>query len=739
MKNRKLYPSIDDLVKTKELSFRAGTCCKKVSLKTLHDILKFYMRGHFRYLRGMGTKTRLEIQWLCETLISPIPNCTFPNPEEEILHDSDAEMIKRFQELLLNGFNKETVEDKYNRIVQECSPCIRTWLDKIPFYTFMTEYLTRLENKPATGFSTYSEDKSPAVRHFFIKNLREAIEIKEKLKTEINRQFCMSKEDYLKDEIIDNYGLTGSVEFPVSYHLEHGHFPMFWIFEKQLENDDSRDMNALKKTFEVYRNQNVLSLLEFADEYSISRERVRQIRKHIFRNVFRRRSRFLRERTDWDLYKPWNKDAIWQADMQYYIDDEQCNFSEKFVLHIMQNRLYYTKYTLFGSINPTLKKNGWTNTFLVKDDYVRMFDFDEFRETFNELRLNNKSEYLLDVQKYVEDCKCWTKYFPYALEPVTDIVKDILRYEFNMYPEADGRVRVPAFKKKTMSDIMYGILKDNGNPMHLHDIFAEFKRINPNHRYTEPIQLRPCLLKHEGISYRNRRSIYVLKEWQHVKFGTIRGCIMEFLSKKKSPQPIKDITDYVLQYFPESNVSSIRTSMFNDTQQRFGFFNYELFGLSNKNYHSKYEKTENSPMPFTLRLSRVEKFIAKHKHFPFVSSKDRDEKILGVWWMRIRKGVYAITEEQQKEVERVEKQYADCEVSKRIYLWNMNYGKLKSFTLENRKLPSIYTDKFLYHWMVRMKADFLGNKLNGNQRQKYLELLELKDVDLHKLLSRTEN
>jgi hypothetical protein len=711
----KIYPSTDDLVKAKEISVRTGNCCKIIGLDSLYDILSYYEQSDsFKNIRGAGTKTCLELQWLCETLTSlSIPNCTFSEPEKEIIQDTDAEMIEHLNTLFLIDFKRKAIEAKYQQIIQTCSVNFWIWLEKIPLITFVTKYLT------------YSDNKSSEVKHFLMKNLRETINIKEKFKTEIKRQFYMSKEEYLKEEIFNHYGLSDSTEYPIFYYLKHGHFPMFWILEKQLENDNSRDIDALKKTFKIYRNQKPLLLTEFATEYSISRERVRQIRKHVYEDLFHRESVFFRDMNDWQFYKPCFKDAIWQEDMPSYINEE-CNLSDEFILHILSSLLYYDNYTLYGGIDSKYKKNHWHNVFLIKNDFAEIFDFDKFKTDFKEMQLNNKTEYLLDIQNFVADCGCWKKRVPDAIDNIVNITKDILRYEFQIYPETDGRVKIFAYKKKTLSDIVYDILKNNANPMHLLEIFAEFKRIYPEHHYSDPTQLRPCLLKHESISYRNRKSIYVLKEWTHVKFGTIRNCVMEFLAQKRSPQSAKSITNYVLQYFPETNNASVRTSMFNDTQQRFVFFNNELFGLSHKTYHPKYKRTENSLMPFTQRLSDLENFIVANGHFPFASSKNRSERILGVWWVRITRNVYIINKEQQNEIERVKNQYANYDATKRIFQWNTNYDKIKSFIRENHRMPSVATvEKFLYHWYGRLRIDFLENKLNESQRQKYIELMEL--------------
>jgi hypothetical protein len=639
-------------------------------------------------------------------------NFLFP-PETSDKHESDT-IMEQFKSLLSNDFKRKAIREKYKQYIQTYPVVARIWFTKIPLTVFVTEYLC------------YYDWKSLKVRHFYVKNLPETIDLEKKLTAEITRQFHLSEEDCIREEFVNHYGLSCSIDFLVSYYKQHGYFPMFWVMEKYLENYNDREMNVLKKTLKVYQNQQPVSLAEFVSEDTVSRERIRQIRMNIFKKILCPRSLFFKYRDNWKHYKPLKKDVIWEMDMQQYIDDEQCNFSTNFILQIMLNLLYYESYTLYGGYTPKIiKSNRWRYAFLVDNDCSEAFDFEEFRTEFKELLDKNKSEYLLDIKQYISECKCWRKPKLADKKSVANIAHDIVRNEFQLEPENDGRFKILARKKKTLFDIMYEILDSNGNPMHISDVFLEFKKILPEHHYSYPAQLRYYLIKHKEIAHQNRKSVYVLKKWQHVKSGTIRDAITEFLSKKRLPQTAKDITDYVLQYFPETNLSSVRTSMFNETQHRFVFFEGKLFGLSQKKYPSRYKFADNSLPAFEERVSDMEKFINENGHFPFASSTDRDERVLGVWWARIVQRMDKMDELKLKEIERIKTKYAGLMEHKRSFKWNMNCENLKCFVLENHRKPTITTESFFYHWLIKAKKDFLNNRLNETQRQKYLELMEL--------------
>jgi Fe2+ or Zn2+ uptake regulation protein len=712
MMEEQLYPSIEDLIAVKKISAYVGKYCESVGLKSLDDIVSYCKQGQFKDVKGVGARTYAELNMLYESIIQLSPNNVLFQTEIPDKHESDI-IMERFNSLLTNDFKRTAIHEKYEQYIQTYPAVAQIWLTKIPLTVFVTEYLC------------YFDNKSLKVRHFYVKNLLATIDLEKKLAAEITRQFNLSEEDSLKEEFVNHYGLSCSVDFFISYYKQHGYPPMFWILEKYLENRSDREMNVLKRTFKIYQNQQPVSLTEFVAGDTVSRERIRQIRKNIFKKVLSPKSLFFDYKVNWNHYKPLDKDVIWDTDMQTYIDDEQCSFSTKFILQILLNLLYYESYTIYNGYTPIIKSEHWEHAFLVRNNCSDAFDFEKFRVDFKELMTKNKSEYLLDIKKYILKCKCWKKRKLADKKSIANIVHDIILYEFHLYPESDGRIKIPALKKKTLFDVMYEILDSNGDPMHISDVFLEFKKRLPEHHYSRPEQLRYYLIKHKEVTYQNRKSVYVLKEWKHVKSGTIRNTIIEFLSKKKLPQTAKDITDYVRLYFPETNISSVRTSMSNETKHRFVFFEGRLFGLSKKKYPSKYTFADYSLPKFAERVSDLEKFIDENGHFPFASSADRNERSLGVWWVRVTKKVNKVSESELKEIERIRAKYAGLTEQIRPFKWDMNCEKLKCFVLENHRAPDIITENLLYSWLIKAQTDFLNNKLNKVQQQKYLELMEL--------------
>ena len=122
-------------------------------------------------------------------------------------------------------------------------------------------------------------------------------------------------------------------------------------------------------------------------------------------------------------------------------------------------------------------------------------------------------------------------------------------------------------------------------------------------------------------------------------------------------------------------------------------------------------------------MTDLEKFIIEKEHFPFSSSEDKEEESLSRWWYRIINGKQQINEIQQAEVERIKDQYTNYETDKNVYEWYLNYNKFRTFLLEHRRVPvASGVEKFLYNWLRRAKEDFSNDRLNEEQRTKYIEL-----------------
>jgi len=549
---------------------------------------------------------------------------------------------------------------------------------------------------------------------------------------------------------IDNFS------FANDFYEKHGYFPMFWILEQYLINDNTKEVKILVDTFPIFQNMQPQGLKEVAVKNNLTKESVRIIRRNLFHRLFEVENyiavyknkkelfkyfQLLNNTDDWTyVLELFNKTHIvnqkpYSDEINEYLHTEQCNFSIKFVIQIIAKALK-NEYMLWNGFDVfKRKKNAWRNIFLIHQDFSSIFDFEKFREVFNNMLSDNDTEYLLDVDDYVAKSDCWISYNFLKSGDITNIVRDILRYEFNLqFENIDRQIKIPVRKKINLGDIAYKILKAKDKPMHIDELLSEIKKNFPEyifHQEKDLSRLRSYLLRHERISTISRKSLYALKDWTHVKSGTIRNAILEFLDSKDLPQTLNDITNHVLQFFPGTNTLSIRGTMRIDPQNRFSFLYGSLFGLSNKEYPPEYKKIIRSEWhmaqmewrnkTFEQRMSDFEKFINKNGRFPFLKSDDKQEHSFYRWWYRIKnKSVESLTELQKTEIDRVKTQYADFAVNKNDYKWFLHFNEFRHFVLENRRLPStIGSEKFLNSWFRKATDDFLNGRLSEKQRSKF--------------------
>lgn len=759
--------SVDELhaVSTRELrdsgqlSVRASNACLYGGLRTLYDLVEYYKKhDSFNNIRNVGRKSSQELEAFCQRIIPNIEynvvqgeydECYDNIVEEQntISQDNDKDrdedddddkeideeyiqnnLLKTIEEGLVKAvdfFNYVSLEQKnllinrYNSLLPKYSVRTANRLKEVGYDNFITNYLFKYDNALLD------------IKHLGKKSQTEAIDFKSEFKEEVAKILSMTKMDFVIESFLKDNSEIFKDNFISNFYKENKYLPMFWRLEKEYKSAyEERNMDIFINSYPVFNNNTTHTLNELAKKHNITRERTRQIRNKFFERKINLKEDITKNLDDWEHYTLLLEDEkiIWNNSViiSKLLEKESSNFTTSFAF-ILISELCKDSHKLFKD------EDHWSKSVLINKAYVDIFDFEKFIEEFQNYLASNDTEHDLNVEKdYLPSSDCWKSIIDLdKFDDIVRVVKDILLYEFQLYSEPNGLIKIPATKKKNALDVVYEILKDHGNPMHIDDIFIEFKKILPEHNYSEASQLRSWLQRHKAISYRSRKSVYTLKEWKHVKSGTIRDAIVEFLLKNDTPKNADEITDYVLQFFPKTNKASIRTSMFNDTKKRFSFFGNNLFGLISKDYPSEYEEIEQQERQrksFEQRLYDLEKFISENDHFPFASSANDEETALNRWWRNSNTNIIKLTEKQKAEIERVKVKYNDFETDKATYEWFCRLKEFKLFVLENRRLPSSRGDeKFLYNWLRRAKRNFEANKLNEKQRQKFVELF--KEID----------
>lgn len=606
--------SIYDLLKKRVISIKTYKCCYNSKLHSLLDIIKLYESSRsFEEIVNAGTRTYFELESLCKQYLPMIElsdNINNIKVEEKFLKretDIDNLTNKHILSALqnnkvdgadilryLNSNQKSIFETTYNSLIKNYSNRTTNRLKTIGYEHFVVSYLF---DDDTTLFK---------IRGLGRKSIKEAIDFKQRLKSSLFDLISFSKKELLKLYFFQQTDDPVLHDHLVRFFDKNNHFPMFWMLEQHFYRDATRDIKILTDWFPVFQNHRKTSLAEIAKKHNLTTERVRQIRNNVFQknlNITDKHNdiknkkhvikcfELLQNKDLWAYSKEMIKEShvVNKApdDINKCLRIEDCTFSVEFVMHLI-SFLFRDRYRIIGDDRFTLKNaQQWKAMYLIRKELCDVFDFVLMKNNFCETMLDNECDYQLNINEYITNSNFWIDFNLSKIDEIKNVVRSVLLHEYGLYSDGDNDLyTIPAQKTRNICDILYDILKQNGKPMHLNDIFIEFKKLQPEHKYSEPENIRPWLYRHDLIASRNRNSTYMLKEWRHIRKGTIRDAIIMYLEDNDSPQTAEDITAYVLKYFPETNLNSVRTSMINDTQNRFSVFKNRLFGLAYKEYLS---------------------------------------------------------------------------------------------------------------------------------------------------------
>lgn len=716
---------IDDLLRNRKLSVRAYHTCKHNELFTLHEIIEFFEEyGTFLNTRNCGKGTELELQQLCLEKISLIEDYIEPLFVDDPIIDDPIMVEINNRRILFDSLSisqKEIINIIYDSKKEALDVRSANALSKISSNDFLYDVLCfpnfDLKVLPNVGV------KSVTVLKEFKREIENTVQMVSELSSVETTQILTP----LK------FGIHSTDPFLNAFIEKENHLPMFWIIQKIIEQSDDRNISIVVDSVGLFKNIDIKPLELIAKEQGLSKERVRQIRNRTFNNYFSNSSFFLKDSFDWEHYfqKLITYDilTINNSFISSICHTENTNLSVKTILHIL-SIAFKERYQLFGGIENTREvESEWKTTFLIKTQLCSIFNFESFRKYFCDLMTSIRTEdQLFNIDEYLNTtCLCWITPSFDQLETLVHVLNEILINEFQVYSDLNGGALLKANKGKRASDVVYEILEEKGQAMKLKEIFVEFKKRVPNHKYIEPQQLRASIQHNENIIAIQRKSTYALIT--NVSTSTIRSAIIDFLSENDLPQSDEIITEYVLRFFPTSNLASIRATMSNDTLKRFSTFKNGLFGLSSKVYPIDFEIVDDatgSRKSFENRLRDFEKFLINNERYPFSISSDENEVTLYRWWNIVTSGRKQLDKNQFREIERIKKEYSDLILTKKDLEWYMKLHELRTFIIENRKLPSYNgSERFLFGWWKRFESNFLENSLNEEKRKIYFELCKL--------------
>jgi len=397
----------------------------------------------------------------------------------------------------------------------------------------------------------------------------------------------------------------------------------------------------------IFKNVDSKTLEEIAEERNLTRERVRQIhmkyRKRLYEveDVFKDKEEFsfakiINNSNDWkyviDDFQSYN--CIDISMLTDYCAQENHHFTDDFVLFII-GAVMRNDYLAIGKPllpYPTKSYDEWDNCYLIKKQLTDKFDLIKLFELIEEYEDSNTEDLVASAREIILDTflPAWIDYDSNVVEEVSDVVSNLLIQELGIIPDDQFRFTIKGEKEENVADILYDILKSNGDPLSCEELYQSIDSIYPR-KYKSPASIKTLVGRDLRLCLVGGNNLVALIEWEHVKLGSIRNIIVQYLEEFDEPQPVKEIVSYV-QSHRDTSDNSIRATIGSGDQ--FVQFSGGYYGLSWKQYPEVFYLDE-SDRAFYKRIQEFEQFLQTHNHFPFPSS-NREERELHNWWIQVK-------------------------------------------------------------------------------------------------------
>ena len=669
--------------------------------------------------------------------------------EYEEIKPSIVDYIK---DLYVNG-NTESVEDSLKKEKEAVEFKIRTLKERIgeSQYKLVADLLSKLLKdvsvRSRNGIKAYKGDfiedfvdknqdiksinnigrKSESEIAHVIKKLREYIATLDERELSEDELIIVEKQSYYEDYFD---------KFAHDYLIKNGHLPMFYLLEHFFRRvlETNRNFQIYNLRSPIFKNVESKTLEEIGEERNLTRERVRQIHMKYRKRLCEVEDTF-KDKEDFSFAKIIDNSNDWG----YVIDDlrsyncidismladycaqENHHFTDDFVLFII-GTVVRNDYLAIGKPllpYPTKSYDEWNNCYLVKKQLTDKFDLMRLFELIEEYEDSNTEDLVASAREMILDTflPAWIDYDSNVVEEVSDVVSNLLIEELGIIPDDQFRFTIEGKKEEDVADIIYDILKSNGDPLSCDDLFQSIDNIYPN-RYKSPTSIKTVIVRDSRLCLVGGNNLVALMEWEHVKLGSIRNIIVQYLEDFAEPQPIKDIVSYVQKY-RDTTDNSVRATIGSGDQ--FIQFSGGYYGLSWKQYPEIYYLDE-SDRAFYTRVQELEQFLQAHNHFPFASVNPKEQD-LHDWWINIKSNT-KLSIFQKSELKRIDNEYKNLARKKKHLAWFDNCRKYLEFVQENHRRPLKINpeEQELCRWLQKASEDFSNGTLTQQQELCYLDL-----------------
>lgn len=383
----------------------------------------------------------------------------------------------------------------------------------------------------------------------------------------LNRSKARAMLDKLSYRTIDKHELN----YIENFYNANGHLPMFYVLSSYIHRSGENFEKLYRLTHGILCDQMPLRTIKSDMSY----ERCRQLmaasdlyHKHHLKN---------HHITDIENWEDYHLDNILyitqQSDIYKRAKNEQ-----------LQNLSFFAFGYLCKLVSPFQHLKIGDNHYFIAKHILDCFDI---KRAVNNLKKTlTKKVYhdtVLSAAIFVEEY--WKKNTNRCSSQVTQMICDIISENFDVVIDESHKITIPQ-KTINVSTELYEIVKNNGCPMVIEDIFKQFKQKYPNHRFNNMSQIRQYLVKHNSIRPIGKTSCYALKEW-NTYTGTIRNLIYDILSSSPVPLTAKEIHVHIQKIYV-TTPKNIRSSIVCDKSGKFVLLRNGYIGISSKSYPNEY-------------------------------------------------------------------------------------------------------------------------------------------------------
>lgn len=536
------------------------------------------------------------------------------------------------------------------------------------------------------------------------KTLTEIFQFNQKLKREFDRVSKLT-DDEIKTEYLKRdypYLTSRQRQFVFNFIKENGHAPLMFLMLQYLRLSENRSNKIYCLYYGIFDGRQ-RTLNEIADSMDLSRERIRQI---VSRTIEVQETA-LANNEGWSFYE------------------------ELFELPFI-----YEKTDAYLRLKAAERLPDDFNVFASLVRLVADFEIEEIKghsvltnKHNNNLKLNDCLDTLVSIinAKYAADT-----YVPIGnmLFTVPHQWRQATK-ELVMYIAADiYKVRITAdeqlFLPQNYIDVgeeLYDILAKRGEPMHIEEMFQEFKRRYPDHKYTEPMQIKSSLYKHKHIRAVGKTSCYALDSWEGVYFGSIRDLLVDLLNASEVPLHIDTLYDGVSEYYPNTTKASVAATMEDEDLRRFVEFEGGYFGLLSKQYPSRYVvATTVQRYRFEERFQMFRDFVTAYHRFPSYNGSEQEASLMR-WLYNVTNGILTMTDEQKVQLDEAlleyDKQGIPRSATEAEFL--LKCQDVKDYIRQKHTLPENSKAPELYAWLRRSRENY--DSYTDKRRQYMTDLL----------------